>query len=112
MTADPGEDASDVDAFIHLLSLPRALRLGEAAVGRRTGTSAPSRRRRDSWRQRVAGETGFKVGLAWAGNAARSGDESGSLAVEVVAPLAAAGACVGGSPFQAASTDPCRGRSR
>jgi hypothetical protein len=45
----------------------------------------------ESWRQRVAGSPGLRVGLAWAGNAARSGDETRSLAAETVAPLAAAG---------------------
>ena len=79
------------DAFVHLLSLPRALRLGAAAVERRTRYLRVETSLGESWRQRVAGQPGLKVGLAWAGNAARSGDEARSLATEVVAPLGAAG---------------------
>jgi thioredoxin-like negative regulator of GroEL len=90
VTADTTEDASGVDAFIHLLSLPAALRLGAAAVERRTRYLRVEPSLGELWRQRVAGEPGLKVGLAWAGNAARSGDEVRSLAAAVVAPLGAA----------------------
>jgi tetratricopeptide (TPR) repeat protein len=91
VTADAAEDASGADAFIHLLSLPAALRLGAAAVERRARYLRVEPSLGESWRQRVAGSPGLKVGLAWAGNAARSGDETRSLAAETVAPLAAAG---------------------
>jgi thioredoxin-like negative regulator of GroEL len=87
VTADPAADASGVDAFIHLLSLPAALRLGAAAVERRTRYLRVEPRLGASWRQRVAAQPGLKVGLVWAGNAARSGDEARSLAAEAVAPL-------------------------
>lgn len=87
VTADAGEDASGVDAFIHLLSLPAALRLGAAAVERRARYLRVEPRLGASWRQRAAAQRGFKVGLVWAGNPARSGDEARSLAPEAVAPL-------------------------
>jgi hypothetical protein len=87
VTADPAEDVSGVDAFVHLLSLPRALRLGDAAVERRARYLAVEPPLASRWRERVAGHPGLKVGLAWAGNAARSGDEARSLAADVIAPL-------------------------
>jgi Tfp pilus assembly protein PilF len=90
VTADAEEDASSVDAFVHLLSLPRALRLGAAAVERRAGYLRVEAPLAESWRRRTAGQPGLKVGIAWAGNAARSGDEARSLAAEVVAPLGGA----------------------
>ena len=90
VTADAAEDASGVDTFIHMLSLPAALRLGAAAVERRARYLRVEPSLGESWRQRVEGQPGLKVGLAWAGNAARSGDEARSLAAEVVAPLGAA----------------------
>ena len=90
VSADAAEDASGVDAFVHLLSLPAALRLGAGAVERRARYLRVEPSLGESWRQRVAGQAGLKVGLAWAGNAARSGDEARSLAAETVAPLGAA----------------------
>jgi hypothetical protein len=80
VTADAGEDASGVDAFVHLLSLPAAPRLGAGAVERRERYLRVESSLGESWRKRVAGQPGLKVGLAWAGNAARSGDEVRSLA--------------------------------
>ena len=90
VTADATGDVAGVDAFIHLLSLPHALALGAAAVERRTRYLTVDPPLAAAWRQRVAAARGLKVGLAWAGNAARSGDEARSLAPEVVAPLARA----------------------
>jgi Flp pilus assembly protein TadD len=87
VTADAGEDASNVDAFVHLLSLPRALGLGAAAVAPRTRYLRVESPLAEQWRQRVAATAGLKVGLAWAGNPARSGDEARSLAAEVLTPL-------------------------
>jgi hypothetical protein len=90
VTSDAEEDASGVDAFVHLLSLPAALRLGTAAVERRARYLRVEPSLGEPWRQRVGEHPGLKVGLAWAGNAARSGDEARSLAAEVVGPLGAA----------------------
>jgi len=87
VTTDATGDVADVDAYIHLLSLPHALGLGAAAVEPRTRYLTVEPALADDWRRRVAAESGLKVGLAWAGNAARSGDEARSLAPEVVAPL-------------------------
>ena len=87
VTADANEEVSQVDAFVHLLSLPATLRLGDAAVERRARYLRVEPSLGELWRQRLAGQPGLKVGLAWAGNAARSGDEARSLAAEVVAPL-------------------------
>ena len=86
VTADATADVADVDASIHLLSLPRALGLGAAAVEARTRYLRVESPLAEQWRQRVT-EPGLKVGLAWAGNPARSGDESRSLSPEVLAPL-------------------------
>ena len=90
VTADATEDVADVDAFIHLLSLPHALGLGAAAVEPHTRYLRVEPPLAEQWRQRVVATPGLKVGLAWAGNPTRSGDEARSLAAEVLAPLARA----------------------
>ena len=92
VTADADEDLASLDAHIHLLSLPYALGLGTAAVTRDSGYLRPDPVTSGLWRRRMAGASGLKVGLAWAGNPERSGDESRSLTAKVVAPLGDAGA--------------------
>lgn len=101
VTADATGDVADVDAFIHLLSLPHALGLGAAAVAPRTRYLKAEPPLGERWRQRVAAAPGLKVGLCWAGNAARSGDEARSIAPEVVAPLGRAAGGVSWFSLQA-----------
>ena len=84
-SADATGDVAGVDAHLHLLSLPRAL--GLTVAERRSGYLRLDPVLARSWRERVAACAGLKVGLAWAGNAQRSGDESRSLAHEIVVPL-------------------------
>jgi tetratricopeptide (TPR) repeat protein len=85
VTADASEDAAGIHAHVHLLSLPRAL--GVAAPEPRSGYLRVDPTVARPWRERVAACAGLKVGLAWAGNAQRSGDETRSLPHELVAPL-------------------------
>jgi tetratricopeptide (TPR) repeat protein len=83
-------DADVLPAFdLHdpLLSLPLAfgttletipadvpyIKLDEAAAGR--------------WRERIAGATGFKVGLVWAGSPQHQNDRNRSISLERLAPL-------------------------
>jgi len=85
VTADAARGVMDVDAHLHLLSLPHALNV--TVPERRSGYLRLDPVRARAWRGRVAGCAGLKVGLAWAGNAQRSGDESRSLEHEILAPL-------------------------
>ncbi|MGH8680586.1 MAG: tetratricopeptide repeat protein, partial [Burkholderiales bacterium] len=85
VTADTAGEIADVDAHIHLLSLPHALRA--TAPERRSGYLRVESSLAHAWRARLAAYPGLKVGLAWAGNTQRSGDESRSLAHEILAPL-------------------------
>jgi hypothetical protein len=88
--ADAGAAAADADAHVHLLSLPRALGLGTAAVRRRSRYLRPDAALAEAWRERLTGLPHPRVGLTWAGNPERSGDDNRSLAPEAVAPLGAA----------------------
>jgi len=85
VSTDAVGDVAGVDAHLHLLSLPRALDL--LVPARDSGYLRLDPALARSWRDRVAAGAGLKVGLAWAGNAQRSGDESRSLAPELLAPL-------------------------
>lgn len=85
VTADPAGEIADVDAHLQLLSLPHAL--GLTVAERRAGYLRLEPALARAWRERLAVYPGLKVGLAWAGNAQRSGDESRSLAHEILAPL-------------------------
>ena len=89
VTADRTASATGVDAYVPLLSLPRALGLG-VAVARRGRYLHPEPALAAAWRERIVTLPRPRIGLAWAGNPARSGDDSRSLAPHVVAPLGAA----------------------
>jgi Flp pilus assembly protein TadD len=99
--ADAGAAAADADAHVHLLSLPRALGLGAAAVGSRTRYLRPDAALAEAWRQRVSGLPHPRIGLTWAGNPERSGDDNRSLNPEAVAPLGTARADAGWVCLQA-----------
>ena len=87
VSADPAADVSDVDAAVHLLSLPKALGLGRSALAPRSRYLRADAALAGAWRERLAAHPGAKVGLTWAGNPQRAGDDSRSLAPELVAPL-------------------------
>ena len=84
------DDLPGADAYVHLLSLPRVLGLGERAIARSSGYLRPEAALARAWRERVAGLPRPRIGLVWAGNPERSGDHSRSLAPEALAALHAA----------------------
>jgi hypothetical protein len=88
VTADAAADVSDVDAHVHLLSLPHVLAL--ETVARRAGYLRPDAALVDAWRERTAALRRPRIGLVWAGNPERAGDDSRSLAADAVSPLGAA----------------------
>ena len=90
VTSDPAGDVAGLDAHIHLLSLPYRLGITRDAL-RATGPylRAPDEARA-TWHPRIASLQGFKVGIAWAGNPERRGDESRTIAPEILTPLAMA----------------------
>ena len=77
----------DLDAHVHLLSLPHALGLGAAAVRRERAYLRPDPALCAAWRQRVAAHPGLRVGLMWRGNPANPMDARRSLPIEVAARL-------------------------
>jgi hypothetical protein len=88
--AELGDFALETEAFAPLVSLPHLLSLGAEAVRRVPPYLRPDAALAEHWRARIHARPGLRVGLVWAGNPERRGDESRSLAPRVVAPLAAA----------------------
>ncbi len=75
------------DAHVALLSLPHALRIDLASIPSRVPYISVPQPRRDAVRAVLALRTGFKVGIAWAGNKGNSDDRKRSLALTTLAPL-------------------------
>lgn len=82
--------ASDLDAHVHLVSLPHVLGLGTRAAARERGYLRPDARLADEWHARVAAHRGLRVGLMWRGNPANPLDARRSLPFELAARLGAA----------------------
>ncbi len=85
--SDADGPVGGIHAYVHLLSLPHRLGFGDDDL-RADGaylTVNPATAAR--WRERVGNHQGLKIGLVWAGNPERSGDDRRSLDPEAVAPL-------------------------
>jgi len=90
VTSDPGSDVVALDAHLHLLSLPYRLGVPRDAFCAEGPYLRVPEAAGEKWRPRIASLPGLKVGIAWAGNPERRGDESRTIATEIVAPLALA----------------------
>jgi hypothetical protein len=90
VTSDTGGEAADADAHVHLLSLPHRLGLAREALCAEGAYLRVPHEARDKWQPRIGSLAGFKVGIAWAGNPERRGDESRTIAPEILTPLAMA----------------------
>jgi hypothetical protein len=89
IATDPA-DVAGLDGHVHLASLPHRLGLGGDALREAAPYLRVPEPARARWHPRVAALPGLRIGLVWAGNPERRGDESRSLAPEILAPLAQA----------------------
>jgi FkbM family methyltransferase len=85
------ETARAADFHAPLMSLPALLGTADATS---TAATAPPYLRPDEalsakWRERLAGVSGYKVGIAWSGNPQHADDRRRSIPLEMFAPLAA-----------------------
>jgi hypothetical protein len=89
IATDPA-DVAGLDGHVHLASLPYRLGLGRDALRETAPYLRAPEAARARWHPRVAALPGLRIGIVWAGNPERRGDESRSLAPEILAPLAQA----------------------
>jgi hypothetical protein len=90
VASDPTTLASDADAHVHLLSLPYRLGLTREVLRAEGAYLNVPDDAREKWRPRIASLPGFRIGIAWAGNSERRGDESRTIAPEILTPLSMA----------------------
>jgi tetratricopeptide (TPR) repeat protein len=90
ITTERHENLAGIDARVHLLSLPYRLGLGRDAL-RRVGAylRAPGEARA-LWQSRMEATSRPRIGIVWAGNPERRGDENRSIPPQRLAPLVAA----------------------
>ncbi len=87
---DDRDDLAGLDAHVHLVSLPLRLAVGDQAVARLAPYLRAPDDARERWHGRIAALPAPRIGLVWAGNPERVGDDSRSIAPARLAPLAAA----------------------
>jgi len=90
VTSDRHGTLDGLDFHVHLLSLPHRLGLGQDALRPVDPYLRAPEDARAHWHPRIAALPGPRIGVVWAGNPERSGDESRSLPAHVLAPLAGA----------------------
>jgi hypothetical protein len=90
VTGDRFDGVESLDAHVHLLSLPHRLALGQEAVRPVEPYLRAPDAARAHWAPRVAALPGPRIGLVWAGNPERRGDEDRSVPAAALAPLAQA----------------------
>jgi tetratricopeptide (TPR) repeat protein len=79
------------DVHVPMLNLPRIFATRVASIPGRVPYLMPRRPLVERWARRLAADTRFKVGLAWAGNPEHKGNRSRSLTLGRLAPLLAVG---------------------
>jgi hypothetical protein len=87
--SDADGPVGGIHGYVHLLSLPHRLGFGDGDLRAAGAYLAVEPATGARWRDRVGNRPGLKVGLVWAGNPERSGDDRRSLDPETVAPLGA-----------------------
>jgi ADP-heptose:LPS heptosyltransferase len=83
-----GSPLPHFDLHVHLLSLPGVFKTSLESVPAEVPYLNADPRLVDTWRQRLAGHGGFKIGINWQGNAAYSFDHLRSIPLIEFAPLA------------------------
>lgn len=81
-----GESLSGIGCQIPLLSLPRVFGTTLDTIPSRVPYIVPSREKVEKWKMRLEENTGFRIGLVWAGRAKPDPKRSASL--QALAPLA------------------------
>jgi len=79
-----GEAPPQFDYHISLMNLPRALGLGAVSMGRYLAAEPA---RVQAWRERI-GDHGYRIGVAWQGDAAALGAEGKSFPLAALQPIA------------------------
>jgi hypothetical protein len=82
------QDVPPYDFHCPLASLPLALRTTLTTIPTNIPYLFVPSTTANRWRQRLAGDQGLKVGIAWQGNPAYPGDEQRSIRLRQFAPLA------------------------
>ena len=91
-----GDALPDFDCHIPVMSIPRLLKTTLRTIPREMPYILPPAIAHENWRSTTRadalkeGKKKLRVGLAWAGNPASHIDKKRSLAIEMLAPLAAA----------------------
>jgi tetratricopeptide (TPR) repeat protein len=90
VTTDRHGTLAGLDAHAHMLSLPRLLALGGEALRPVEPYLRAPDDVRARWRPVMEAQPRPRIGIVWAGNPERRGDESRSIPAEALAPLAEA----------------------
>ncbi len=83
-----GDEPPRFDTWCYLMSLPHLLGTTLASIPAQQPPIAADRERAASWRERLAPDAGFRVGLVWAGSAGYKNDRYRSLPVRELLPVA------------------------
>ncbi|TSK04510.1 MAG: tetratricopeptide repeat protein [Geobacter sp.] len=83
-----GDEPPRFDTWCYLMSLPHLLGTTLASIPAQQPPIAADRERAASWRQRLAPDAGFRVGLVWAGSAGYKNDRYRSLPARELLPIA------------------------
>lgn len=89
VTGVGGADLSDYDCFAPLLSLPALFGTTLETIPWSGAYLKADTCRIESWRQKLAAQPGYKIGIAWQGNPDFPGDHYRSAPLAMFAPLAA-----------------------
>jgi Flp pilus assembly protein TadD len=83
-----GEPVPDVVEHCPLLSLPLAFGTEISTIPAKVPYLQPTAADVESWRERIAGRPGFRVGLVWGGQPQHRRDRFRSIPLALLAPLA------------------------
>lgn len=78
----------ETDVYIQTLSLPYLFDTTYETVPNRIPYLVPDAAKVDRWRQKLAGDTGYRIGLVWRGNPLNPRDSLRSCSLATFAPLA------------------------
>jgi hypothetical protein len=83
-----GQPLPDFDVYAHTLSLPLLFGTTLAGIPARVPYLEPDANLVEAWREELAGDGGFKVGIAWQGNPNHKADRYRSIPLEHFTRLA------------------------
>lgn len=86
---ETGQAQVQADAYLPLLSLPEVLDIRLENVPADVPYLAPPANLAAAWKERLAGDAGFRVGIAWSGNPQHIDDANRSCPLDRFAPLLA-----------------------